>query len=48
MSNSEQPQEPEKALYQRDKTAKEPKVSLDTQTKPKPKPKPKKEEKKKE
>ncbi|SVA36759.1 uncharacterized protein METZ01_LOCUS89613, partial [marine metagenome] len=24
MSNSEQPQEPEKALYQRDKTAKEP------------------------
>ena len=39
MSNSEQPQEPEKALYQRDKTAKEPKVSVDTQTKPKPKPK---------
>ena len=37
MSNSEQPQEPEKALYQRDKTAKEPKVSVDTQTKPKPK-----------
>jgi len=39
MSNSEQPQEPEKALYQRDKTAKEPKVSVDTETKPKPKPK---------
>ena len=37
MSNSEQPQEPGKALYQRDKTAKEPKVSVDTQTKPKPK-----------
>ena len=35
MSNSEQPQEPKKALYQRDKTAKEPKVSVDTQTKPK-------------
>ena len=41
MSNSEQPQEPEKALYQRDKTAQEPKVSVDTETKPKPKPKPK-------
>jgi len=39
MSNSEQPQEPEKALYQRDKTAQEPKVSIDTETKPKPKPK---------
>ena len=39
MSNSEQPQEPEKALYQRDKTAQEPKVSVDTETKPKPKPK---------
>jgi len=39
MSNSEQPQEPGKALYQRDKTAKEPKVSVDTETKPKPKPK---------
>ena len=39
MSNSEQPQEPEKALYQRDKTAKEPKVSEDAETKPKPKPK---------
>ena len=41
MSNSEQPQEPEKALYQRGKTAQEPKVSVDTETKPKPKPKPK-------
>ena len=30
MSNSEQPQEPKKALYERDKTAKEPKVSVDT------------------
>ena len=39
MSNSEQPQEPEKALYHRDKTAQEPKVSVDTETKPKPKPK---------
>ena len=39
MSNSEQPQESGKALYQRDKTAKEPKVSVDTETKPKPKPK---------
>ena len=39
MPNSEQPQEPEKALYQRDKTAQEPKVSVDTETKPKPKPK---------
>ena len=39
MSNSEQPQEPEKALYQRDKTAQEPKVSVDAETKPKPKPK---------
>ena len=39
MSNSEQPQEPGKALYQRDKTAQEPKVSVDTETKPKPKPK---------
>ena len=37
MSNSEQPQEPEKVLYQRDKTAQEPKVSVDTETKPKPK-----------
>ena len=41
MSNSEQPQEADQTLYQRDKTAKEPKVSVDTQTKPKPKPKPK-------
>ena len=39
MSNSEQPQETKKALYQRDKTAQEPKVSVDTETKPKPKPK---------
>ena len=41
MSNSEQPQEPEKALYQRDKTAKEPEVGSDPELKPKPKPKPK-------
>jgi parvulin-like peptidyl-prolyl isomerase len=41
MSNSEQPREADQTLYQRDKTAKEPKVSVDTQTKPKPKPKPK-------
>jgi len=41
MSNSEQPQEADQTLYQRDKTAKEPKVSVDTETKPKPKPKPK-------
>jgi hypothetical protein len=39
MSNSEQPQEADQTLYQRDKTAKEPKVSPDTETKPKPKPK---------
>ena len=39
MSNSEQPQEPEKALYQRDKTAKEPEVESDPELKPKPKPK---------
>ena len=39
MSNSEQPQEADQTLYQRDKTAKEPKVSTDTETKPKPKPK---------
>ena len=39
MSNSEQPQEPEKALYQRDKTAKEPEVESDSELKPKPKPK---------
>ena len=39
MSNSEQPREADQTLYQRDKTAKEPKVSVDTQTKPKPKPK---------
>ena len=38
MSNSEQPQEPEKALYQRDKTAKEPAVGSDPELKPKPKP----------
>ena len=41
MSNSEQPQEPKKALYQRDKTAKEPEVESDPELKPKPKPKPK-------
>ena len=39
MSNSEQPREADQTLYQRDKTAKEPKVSADTETKPKPKPK---------
>ena len=39
MSNSEQPREADQTLYQRDKTAKEPKVSVDTETKPKPKPK---------
>ncbi len=39
MSNSEQPQEPEKALYQRDKTSKEPEVGSDPELKPKPKPK---------
>ena len=39
MSNSEQPQEPKKALYQRDKTAKEPEVGSDPALKPKPKPK---------
>jgi parvulin-like peptidyl-prolyl isomerase len=41
MSKSEQPHEPEESPHQRDKTAKEPKVSVDTETKPKPKPKPK-------
>ena len=41
MSNSEQPREADQTLYQRDKTAKEPKVSVDTETKSKPKPKPK-------
>ena len=39
MSKSEQPHEPEESLHQRDKTAKEPKVSVETETKPKPKPK---------
>ena len=39
MSNAEQPQEPDKALYQRDKTAKEPKVEAETEIKPRPKPK---------
>ena len=39
MSNSEQPQEPDKALYQRDKTAKEPKVEAEAEIKPRPKPK---------
>ena len=40
MSDSQQPQEPEKTIYQRDKAAKEP-VTADTEAKPKPKPKPK-------
>ena len=39
MSNPEQPQEPKKVLYQRDKTAKEPEVGSDPELKPKPKPK---------
>ena len=40
MSNSEQPKEPDQGLYQRDKTAKEPKSSKsDIQIKAKPKPK---------
>ena len=39
MSNSEQPQEPDKALYQRDKTAKEPKGEGEAEIKPRPKPK---------
>ena len=39
MSNSEQPQEPDKALYQRDKTAKEPKAEVEAEIKPRPKPK---------
>jgi len=39
MSNPEQPQEPDKALYQRDKTAKEPKVEAEAEIKPRPKPK---------
>ena len=39
MSKSEQPHEPEDSPHQRDKTAKEPKVSVDTETKSKPKPK---------
>ena len=39
MSNTEQPKEPDKAVYQRDKTANEPKVEEDTDVKPKPKPK---------
>ena len=41
MSNSEQPKEPEKVIYQRDKTAKEPKAEAEAEIKPKPKPKPK-------
>ena len=41
MSNSEQPREADQTLYQRDKTAKEPKVNAGTETKPKQKPKPK-------
>ena len=40
MSDSEQPQEPDQALYQRDKTAKDPRPSKsDVQVKTKPKPK---------
>ena len=39
MSNSEQPKEPEKAIYQRDKAAKEPKAEAEAEIKPKPKPK---------
>jgi len=39
MSNSEQPEESEKSVYQRDKTAKEPKVGSNSELKPKPKPK---------
>jgi len=39
MSNSEQPQEPDKALYQRDKTAKEPRAEVEAEIKPRPKPK---------
>ena len=42
MSDSQQPQEPEKTTYQRNKTAKEPvTANADAETKPKPKPKPK-------
>ncbi|SVE49088.1 uncharacterized protein METZ01_LOCUS501942, partial [marine metagenome] len=43
MSESEQPKESDKTIYQRDKTAKEP-VTADkaSETKPKPKPKPRK------
>ena len=41
MSNSEQPKEPDQALYERDKSAKEPKELEDEKNKPKPKPKPK-------
>ena len=39
MSKSEQPHEPEESPHQRDKTAKEPEVVLDSDPKPKPKPK---------
>lgn len=43
MTDSSQPKEPEKATYQRDKTAKELVVSnSEAETKPKPKPKPRK------
>ena len=42
MSKSEQPHEPEESPHQRDKTAKEPKVSVDTETKTKTKTKTKK------
>jgi parvulin-like peptidyl-prolyl isomerase len=42
MPDSEQPQETDKSVYQRDKTAKEPvKTEPDSEIKPKPKPKPK-------
>ena len=41
MSKSEQPHEPEESPHQRDKTAKEPEVGLDSEPKSKPKPKPK-------
>ena len=43
MPDSEQPEETDKSVYQRDKTAKEPvKTEPDLEIKPKPKPKPRK------
>ena len=39
MPNTGQPKEPDKAVYQRDKTANEPKAKEDTEVNPKPKPK---------